>query len=55
LKRKHHDAIQEMQEQIDQLMKMKSKIDKDKSHIINECGDARSATEEVNRAAASGD
>jgi len=44
LKRKHQDAIQEMQEQIDQLMKMKSKIDKDKSHIINECGDARSAT-----------
>jgi len=55
LKRKHQDAVQEMQEQIDQLQKMKSKIDKDKSHIINECGDARSATDEVNRAAASGD
>merc|ERR1719495_1927724 len=55
LKRKHQDAIQEMTEQIDQLQKMKSKIDKDKSHIINEINDARSATDEVMRAQASSD
>merc|ERR1711922_117769 len=36
LKRKHQDAIQEMSEQIDQLQKMKSKIEKDKTHIMNE-------------------
>merc|ERR1712142_1114884 len=53
LKRKHQDAIQEMTEQIDQLQKMKAKIDKDKVHIINECNDARSAAEEVGRATAS--
>merc|ERR1712212_551017 len=55
LKRKHQDAIQEMTEQIDQLQKMKSKIDKDKSHIINEINDARSAADEVMRAQASSD
>merc|ERR1711953_527200 len=33
LKKKHQDAIQEMTEQIDQLTKMKSKIDKDKTKI----------------------
>merc|ERR1712042_9487 len=55
LKRKHQDAIQEMTEQIDQLQKMKSKIDKDKSHIINEINDARSAADEVARATASAD
>merc|ERR1719187_1058600 len=55
LKRKHQDAVQEMTEQIDQLQKMKAKIDKDKLHIINECNDARSAAEEVARATASAD
>merc|ERR1712042_291658 len=55
LKRKHQDAIQEMTEQIDQLQKMKSNIDKDKSHIINEINDARSAADEVMRAQASSD
>merc|ERR1711915_665302 len=49
LKRKHQDAIQEMTEQIDQLQKMKSKIEKDKSKIINETADARAATDEVMR------
>merc|ERR1719304_122525 len=53
LKRKHQDAIQEMSEQIDQLQKMKSKIDKDKAHIINEINDARAAVDEVMRAQAS--
>merc|ERR1712210_21984 len=33
LKRKHQDAVAEMSEQIDQLAKMKSKIEKDKSQI----------------------
>jgi len=55
LKRKHQDAIQEMSEQIDQLQKLKSKIDKDKNHIIHEIGDARAATEEVIRSQASSD
>merc|ERR1719384_643304 len=55
LKRKHQDAIQEMSEQIDQLAKMKSKIDKDKAHIINEMNDARAAADEVMRAQASAD
>merc|ERR1711879_792377 len=41
LKRKHQDAIQEMTEQIDQLTKMKGKIDKDKTKIQHEIADAR--------------
>merc|ERR1712223_820354 len=36
LKKKHQDAIQEMSEQIDQLSKMKSKIDKDKAKVLAE-------------------
>jgi myosin heavy chain 6/7 len=55
LKRKHQDAIQEMTEQIEQLQKMKSKIEKDKSHILNEIADARAATDEVMRAQSSAD
>merc|ERR1712198_432521 len=53
LKKKHQDAIQEMTEQIDQLSKMKSKIDKDKSKITNEINDARAACDEITRAKAS--
>merc|ERR1712180_229478 len=53
LKKKHQDAIQEMSEQIDQLSKMKSKIEKDKIKIQAEIGDARSAFDEINRAKAS--
>jgi len=53
LKKKHQDAVQEMNEQIDQLQKMKSKIEKDKTHIQNEIGDARCALDEVQRAKAS--
>merc|ERR1712066_841314 len=53
LKRKHQDAIQEMTEQIDQLTKMKGKIDKDKNKIQHEIADARAATDEVGRARAS--
>merc|ERR1712002_705894 len=55
LKRKHQDAITEMTEQIDQLSKMKSKIDKDKNHILHEIADARAAADEVLRSQASAD
>jgi len=53
LKKRHQDAVQEMNEQIDQLQKMKSKIEKDKVHIQNEISDARSACDEVMRSKAS--
>merc|ERR1712241_21441 len=53
LKKKHQDAIQEMTEQIDQLTKMKSKIEKDKTKIRAEIADGRAATEEIGRAKAS--
>jgi myosin heavy chain 6/7 len=53
LKKKQNDAVQEMNEQIDQLQKMKSKIEKDKTYIQNEIGDSRCALDEINRAKAS--
>merc|ERR1712020_585002 len=53
LKRKHQDAVAEMSEQIDQLSKMKAKIDKDKSHIGHEIQDVRAATDEIIRSKAS--
>merc|ERR1740128_1088299 len=53
LKRKQQDAIAEMSEQIDQLGKMKTKIEKDKSQIMAEIADVRSATDEVGRSKAS--
>ena len=53
LKRKHQDAISEMTEQIDQLNKMKSKIEKDRNQIGHEISDVRAATDEINRAKAS--
>jgi len=53
LKKKHQDATQEMTEQIDQLSKMKSKIDKDKTKIQAEIGDARNACDEICRAKSS--
>ncbi|XP_040566496.1 myosin-4 [Lepeophtheirus salmonis] len=52
LKRKHQDAVSEMSEQIDQLNKMKSKIDKDKYHIHSEIGDVRAAGDEISRSKA---
>merc|ERR1719320_1936406 len=55
LKRKQGDATAEMTEQIDALGKMKSKIEKDKTHIMNEIADARAATDEVMRAQSSAD
>merc|ERR1739844_537967 len=53
LKKKHQDAIAEMAEQIDQLNKMKGKVEKDKQHIMHEIADVRAATDEVNRSSAS--
>ena len=53
LKRKHQDAISEMSEQIDQLTKMKGKVEKDKSGILHEIQDVRAATDEITRAKAS--
>merc|ERR1719433_1412541 len=53
LKKKHQDANAEMQEQIEQLNKIKSKIEKDKTQIMHEIADARAATDEVNRSKAS--
>merc|ERR1711887_370702 len=41
LKRKQQDAVAEMSEQIDQLGKMKAKIEKDKSQIMIEIQDVR--------------
>merc|ERR1711910_214104 len=53
MKKKQQDAIAEMSEQIDQLGKMKSKIEKDKIQIIAEVADVRAATDEVGRSKAS--
>merc|ERR1719208_738514 len=39
LKKKHQDAVAEMSEQIDQLSKMKAKIEKDKSNLVHEIQD----------------
>merc|ERR1711988_1842328 len=53
LKKKHQDAIAEMAEQVDQLSKMKGKIEKDKTQIMHEIQDVRSATDEIARSKAS--
>merc|ERR1712223_1025037 len=53
LKRKHQDAVAEMTEQIDQLTKMKTKVEKDKNGIMKEIQDVRAATDEVGRSKAS--
>merc|ERR1719479_661624 len=45
----HADATAEMQEQVEQLNKIKAKIEKDKTVIMHEIADARAATDEVNR------
>merc|ERR1719400_2744974 len=52
LKKKHADATAEMQEQVEQLNKIKAKIEKDKTVIMHEIADARAATDEVNRSKA---
>merc|ERR1712088_267108 len=53
LKKKHQDAVAEMSEQIDQLSKMKAKIEKDKNNLMHEIADVRAATDEIGRSKAS--
>merc|ERR1711971_1476172 len=53
MKKKQQDAVMEMNEQCDQLTKMKTKVEQDKMKIIAEIGDVRAATDEVNRSKAS--
>merc|ERR1712186_279388 len=53
LKKKHQDAVAEMSEQIDQLSKMKAKIEKDKTQLMHEIQDVRAATDEIGRSKAS--
>merc|ERR1712088_1257842 len=47
LKKKRQDAIAEMTEQIEQLNKMKNKVEKDKTLIMREIADARAAVDEA--------
>merc|ERR1719249_379322 len=49
MKKKQQDAVMEMNEQIEQLTKMKSKVEQDKIKILAEIADVRAATDEVNR------
>merc|ERR1712106_267702 len=53
MKKKQQDACAEMTEQIDQLTKMKAKVEHDKGKIIVEIADVRAATDEVARSKAS--
>ena len=53
LKKKHQDAVAEMSEQIDQLSKMKAKIEKDKGQIMLEIQDVRAASDEIQKSKAS--
>merc|ERR1712193_371516 len=53
LKKKHQDAVAEMSEQIDQLSKVKAKIEKDKNNLMHEIADVRAATDEIGRSGAS--
>merc|ERR1711931_163746 len=53
LKKKQADSIAEMSEQMDQLNKMKSKVNKDCTQIMAEVQDVRAATDEVGRSKAS--
>merc|ERR1711997_719525 len=53
LKKKHQDAIMEMSEQIDQLGKLKSRVEKDNVNIKHEIEEIKIVTDEVSRAKAS--
>merc|ERR1712226_1450974 len=53
LKKKQADSISEMSEQMDQLNKMKAKVNKDCAQIMNEFNGVRAATDEVGRSKAS--
>jgi myosin heavy chain 6/7 len=52
LKKKQADSVSEMSEQMEQLNKMKAKVNKDCGQIMNEISDVRAATDEVNRSKA---
>ena len=53
LKKKHQDAVVEMTEQIEQLSKLKNKVEKDKNGILKETQDVRAAIDEIGRSKAS--
>eukprot|EP00092_Neocalanus_flemingeri_P001365 GFUD01001457.1.p1 GENE.GFUD01001457.1~~GFUD01001457.1.p1 ORF type:complete len:1604 (+),score=483.37 GFUD01001457.1:563-4813(+) len=53
MKKKQQDAVSEMTEQIDQLTKMKARVEHDKAKIVGEVSDVRAATDEVARSKAS--
>merc|ERR1712127_209437 len=53
MKKKQNDSLAEMTEQIEALGKMKAKVEKDKTLIMREIGEARAAVDEVNRSKAS--
>merc|ERR1719297_195748 len=53
MKKKQQEAVMEMNEQIEQLTKMKTKVEQDKIKIMAEIADVRAATDEVNRSKAS--
>ena len=53
MKKKQQDAIDEMNNQIEQLMKMKAKVDKEKNLILRDIDETRAATDEVNRSKSS--
>eukprot|EP00095_Tigriopus_kingsejongensis_P003885 maker-scaffold603_size126491-snap-gene-0.28 protein:Tk03885 transcript:maker-scaffold603_size126491-snap-gene-0.28-mRNA-1 annotation:"myosin heavy muscle isoform x19" len=48
LRKKHQDAVVEMSEQIDQLNKLKARIEKDKCTVRMQLDDTRAATDHVN-------
>ncbi len=48
LRKKHQEAVTEMSEQIDQLNKLKARVEKDKTTVRMQLDDTRSATEHVN-------
>ena len=50
LKKKHQDAVAKMSEQIDQLYKMKAKIEKGRSNLVHEIlslGDFENSKREI--------
>merc|ERR1712121_189538 len=48
LRKKHNDAVAEMGEQIDQLNKMKARVEKGKGYMKNQLDDTRAATDHLN-------
>nr|XP_018918175.1 PREDICTED: myosin heavy chain, muscle isoform X10 [Bemisia tabaci] len=49
LRKKHNDAVGEMGEQIDQLNKLKTKAEHERSHVVNELNNTRAAVDQVTR------